>query len=826
MLAFLRKLTDSPDLSTLLQQALEGVLLLVPQVGSGSAMLLQDGRYEYVAAKGHSLEGLKSIYFDLGAMLQWYGGSFEQALSSQPLVHAHEQRHSQLPSELQTTLQGLRWVVSIPVAVDGEVLVWFNLERYQDSPFSADTLDLLSELSLNLAVVLRSQRDRQRLAARLRQEERLSRILGMLSAYRTAETLWQTLPQLLADMLAGFKVFALRLQNDQLLAVGNPQQSFNWDQAWQAMGNKRLRTLALTGGGTEVYVPMLDFQGQPLGALALVGPVAFNPQDRPLLETVAQGVGHAISRLEAQSRQQKELDRLQALAQAGQVLVPAYSVKEVYQRVVEEVMRGTRAASALVSRYLPEEDVLEVEAASGYAAEQAIGRRFSRGQAVGWRVVEAGKPLFIPDVAHLDLAQFASGTRSGGAYLGVPLTDPEGQCIGVLSADTAGAGGEIGIQDSYILEAIAQVAGITVARLQALEEARQIAEHNRALVQMSSDLELLTEPLEIARRALETLLPLSGFQVGGMFRLQQDTLAPAVVVGQLPTDQAEAFRQVPNLIKERFLNPMPLPGQTLVVPDLHNLPTSQPGHLHGGLRTLMLTQLHQQGKVVGWLVLASFGEVRQVQAESRSLFGATARRVERALERVAHLEEITYTREAALRSLGLGLELRDLETKGHTDRVVKLTELLGQRLNFPDPEGLRLGAYLHDLGKLAVPDSILHKPGPLSTSERRTIMFHPEVAFEMLQGLSFLPQTTLNVVRYHHEHWDGSGYPLGLSGEEIPLEARIFSVVDVYDALAYARPYKPAWQQSQVYAELTRLAGETLDPKVVAVALEVLKLQP
>jgi uncharacterized domain HDIG len=137
--------------------------------------------------------------------------------------------------------------------------------------------------------------------------------------------------------------------------------------------------------------------------------------------------------------------------------------------------------------------------------------------------------------------------------------------------------------------------------------------------------------------------------------------------------------------------------------------------------------------------------------------------------------------------LGLGLELRDLETRGHTDRVVALTEALGQRLAFPDLAGLRMGAYLHDLGKLAIPDAILLKPGALTDAERWIMQSHCDIGFSILENLGFLPQTARNIVRYHHERLDGSGYPFGLKGDEIPFEARLFAVVDVYDALVHAR---------------------------------------
>jgi HD-GYP domain-containing protein (c-di-GMP phosphodiesterase class II) len=121
---------------------------------------------------------------------------------------------------------------------------------------------------------------------------------------------------------------------------------------------------------------------------------------------------------------------------------------------------------------------------------------------------------------------------------------------------------------------------------------------------------------------------------------------------------------------------------------------------------------------------------------------------------------------------------------------------------------------LHDVGKMAIPDSILHKPGPLSEAEWEVMRKHPVYARQMLSGIDYL-EPALAIPYSHHERWDGAGYPLGLSGEEIPLEARIFAVVDVYDALLSHRPYRPAWSEAQALAYIAEQKGLHFDPEVV-----------
>lgn len=162
-------------------------------------------------------------------------------------------------------------------------------------------------------------------------------------------------------------------------------------------------------------------------------------------------------------------------------------------------------------------------------------------------------------------------------------------------------------------------------------------------------------------------------------------------------------------------------------------------------------------------------------------------------------------------------DARDHETTGHSFRValyaLTLARSLGQR-----PEQLKAiewGALLHDVGKMAVPDSVLRKPGPLTGTEWHIMKQHPTWGFDILAEVSFLQPAALEIVYSHHERWDGQGYPRGLAGEQIPLAARIFAVVDTYDAITSDRPYRRARGHAAAIAELQRVAGQQLDPAMV-----------
>jgi putative nucleotidyltransferase with HDIG domain len=170
------------------------------------------------------------------------------------------------------------------------------------------------------------------------------------------------------------------------------------------------------------------------------------------------------------------------------------------------------------------------------------------------------------------------------------------------------------------------------------------------------------------------------------------------------------------------------------------------------------------------------------------------------------------------------LDLRDKETEGHTQRVtdmtVKLARLIG--LSESDLAQVRWGALLHDIGKMGVPDGILLKAGPLTDDEWVAMKKHPGFAYEMLSPIHYL-RNALDIPYCHHEKWDGSGYPRGLKGNQIPLAARIFAVVDVWDALRSDRPYRPGWTDEQVREHIRASSGTHFDPQVVDVFLQLAK---
>lgn len=500
------------------------------------------------------------------------------------------------------------------------------------------------------------------------------------------------------------------------------------------------------------------------------------------------------------------------------VVLLAQSAEDVFARCVSLALQTTRATTATVALLRQEHDVLEVVAAAGCRAAEARGRRLGRGEALGWRVIESGTVQLLDSAQLLPDAHFLSGRPVAGMYLGTPLLDPDGHVLGVLSADTTESHEHLGDADAQALMLLGQAAGVAYSRWRALECAQHSARQFELLARLSARFERLIRPEDIAREALTTLLSLSGFTVGAVVNVDAQGLVQLSVLEGDP----DSCRLVADVIGIPH-TPRGVIGEVLgtnrsvSVTDYLTSPHAASGVSR--MRSALAAPLRSGGQPVGVIGLMHLDRHVAIEPEIMTLLDVVAARIDHALERAAALEHLQQTREAAVRAMGRVIEGRDGETFGHTDRVTTLAGQLGQAmvLSPEQLQQLRWGAYLHDIGKVSVPDALLLKAGPLTPDERTVMQAHVTTGDHMLRDEIFVPREVRAVVRFHHERWDGTGYPDGLAGEAIPLLARIFSVVDVYDALVSERPYKRAWSPADAIAEIVRGAGTQFDPQIVEI---------
>ena len=289
--------------------------------------------------------------------------------------------------------------------------------------------------------------------------------------------------------------------------------------------------------------------------------------------------------------------------------------------------------------------------------------------------------------------------------------------------------------------------------------------------------------------------------------------------------QTKKAQRLPLMIGQGFAGKAALERRTISIPDLGNQP-------HNSIFVFDLIQekfanyyavpLIAKGQVIG--VLETYHRsLLQPDDDWLDFLGTIAGQTAVAIDSASLFQDLQRTKgelnlayDAAIESWAQVLELSNRESETHAARVVELTLKLAHSMGIAERDLIhfRRGALLHDLGNLGVPESILNKPSALDEAELKIIQSHPQLAYQLLSSVNYLAPA-LDIPHYHHERWDGSGYPDGLCEEQIPFPARVFAVVDVYDAMTSARPYRQAWSHQAAMEYLQLSSGKLFDPGVV-----------
>jgi len=445
------------------------------------------------------------------------------------------------------------------------------------------------------------------------------------------------------------------------------------------------------------------------------------------------------------------------------------------------------------------------------------------------RVAQSRQPLRVADYSAWEGRSSKYAGIPYRAVIEVPMLY-RGELVGVLTADEIGdSKRKFSEADEHLLSLFAsQAAGVihsarlreeTVRRLNQLESLRIIDETISGSPDVSLILNVILDQilLQLGTDAAVILLfnPIEqvleyangrGFHTGALQRTR------------LPFGEGYAGRAAL--------------GRKLVhIPDLRTRKTDflrSPTFSQEGFVSYFGVPLIAKGEIKGVLEVfhrASFKATTEWLNFLEMLAGQTAIAIDNAtLYQGLQLSnvELMLAYDATIEGWSRALDLRDKETEGHTQRVAKASMNLAQAMGVNDAElvHVRRGALLHDIGKMGIPDSILLKPGKLTGEEWAIMYQHPIYAYKMLSPIGYL-KPALDVPYCHHEKWDGTGYPRGLKGEQIPLAARIFAVVDVWDALTSERPYRKAWSPAQAFEYIREQSGRHFDPKVVEVFLEL-----
>ena len=438
-------------------------------------------------------------------------------------------------------------------------------------------------------------------------------------------------------------------------------------------------------------------------------------------------------------------------------------------------------------------------------------------------VIAFGSPINIPDIREDDRIIKNGRPNYPLSVLGVPLV-AGGENIGVLTLDHKEKG-VFSEKDVATVQSFANQVASAILRAQLLSKSQKQVDQLKTLYQMD---QLITSNMNI-----KSILNLLVRQI--TLQLEVDAAAillyhPKMMMFEYVTEEGfERNNLIGSLISLRDYPASEVALNHKVV-SIENLAEkgdfTQPVHEGERFLSYLGVPLVTNGELHGILEICNHSPFKP-NVEGLEFVHALASQAAIAINNdrmITNLQkmnmQIMDAYDSTLEGWAKALEMRDRETEGHSKRVTRLSVTLAQYMGMDGEEliNMRRGAILHDIGKMSIPDRILQKEGELTYEEWQIMRKHPEYAYNWLSGVSFL-QPALDVPYCHHEKWDGSGYPRGIAGKDIPLAARIFAVVDVYDALRSNRPYRSAWNEDRVLAYIEEQSGKHFDPDVVAAFL-------
>ena len=527
-------------------------------------------------------------------------------------------------------------------------------------------------------------------------------------------------------------------------------------------------------------------------------------------------------------RERREREReLEAIALVSAKLRTAKTFDEMLSRLLDQTLTLVEAEVGSIWLCDPANGVIELRIQRGWNDEY-VGSSFKLGHGIPGLVVQLGQAIVAREfrnderVTEENRSQIPPGI--GGAC--IPLHTEDGM-VGVMFINV-NLPRELTMGEVRILNALAEIGGNSIHRMHLHEQTVKQLERLAALrsidVAISSVFDLqvtltivlneVVKQLQVDAACVLLIQPGNSrleYVAGQGFRAR-NIESTSLRIGEGNAGRAVMERrivEVPNLAgsQGKFIRAQLLADEGFV--SHYAVPLVTKGEVKGVLEIFHRSRLNANPE---WLdFLETLGGQTAIAIENSMLF--------QDLQRSNF--ELAMAYDATIEGWSHALDLRDRETEGHTQRVADMTLKLARKMGLGEERliPIRRGALLHDIGKMGIPDYILHKPEELTKDELSIMRQHPQLAYDMLEPIAYL-RDALNIPYCHHEKWDGTGYPRGLSGTQIPLEARLFTIVDVWDALTTDRPYRNGWPREKALKYIREESGKYFDPKLVDMFLE------
>jgi len=570
-----------------------------------------------------------------------------------------------------------------------------------------------------------------------------------------------------------------------------------------------------------LYVP-LKIGERVIGSIAVESSEAdaFDEADEQFLQTLAFQLAVSLENARLFRESQKRAGDLAALYETAQAVIAHHELDRVLQVIVERSSQLVGAPLCAIYLYDEKTDDLLLAVQTGLPKKDELRARI--GDELVRNVAHSRQAIVIEDDPTWQQRAATDGELPLRAIAGVPLLY-NGNLVGVLvAAETDTIGRKFTEDQVHLLSLLANTAASAIYTARLIRQLEAQIDHLSALHEIDTAIAATTDLRMSLRVALEHAIRLLKVDAACVFTFNPATLALTYVTS-IGIPESFGFRKTLQ-IGDGLVGKAILQGKII---------RSEDPREFGGMfsnrqdfRAYMAVPLKLKGRVNGVLEIYQ-RELFAPDTEWLDLLSILTGQIALAIEHAQLLEqleranaELSVAYDATIEGWSRALDLRDHETEGHTQRVTELTLRLARAMNIPESQLVHIyrGALLHDIGKIGVPDSILRKEGPLTEQEWEIMREHPRLAYELMSPIVYL-RPALDIPYCHHEKWDGSGYPRGLKGEEIPLAARLFAVADVFDALTSDRPYRKAWSVEQALQYIAEQAGKHFDPNVAGIFL-------